>query len=101
MTTLRRQLDIYREDLAGDRFLIGTPEECIEQIETCLLELGANHILFRVGTTTRELKEKTAKLELIGGGIVQYYRKEGITTIDNDKVTVTTQVGITLMPPIR
>ena len=69
--------DIKREfkDLAKERFFIGTPEECIEQIEACRSELGTNHILFRLGTTTRELQEKIAKLELIGDRIIQYYRK--------------------------
>ena len=65
----------FRE-LARERFLIGTPEECRQQIEACREKLGTNHFLFRIGTRSRDLEEKIDKLGLIGEGIVQPYLRE-------------------------
>ncbi len=41
-------LDLPFEELVKDRFVIGTPEDCYEQLRPYWEELGVTHFIFRI-----------------------------------------------------
>ena len=41
------RLDLPLEELARQRFVIGSPEDCYEQLRPCWEELGVTHFIFR------------------------------------------------------
>lgn len=63
------------EAFIKSRFIIGGPEECIEQLESYRTRVGINHFIFRVAGRGGGLKGKIEKIELIGREIIPYFEK--------------------------
>ncbi len=64
--------DIHRpfDDLAEDRFLLGTPEEICEEIERYEAELNASHIMMRVRWPGLPVEQACECIELIGDEVI-------------------------------
>jgi alkanesulfonate monooxygenase SsuD/methylene tetrahydromethanopterin reductase-like flavin-dependent oxidoreductase (luciferase family) len=58
------------EELARDRFLLGTPDEVIEQIEERVRRLESNHFLFRVGWPGMEAAKVMRVIETMGKDVL-------------------------------
>lgn len=64
------------EELARDRFILGTPEDAIAEIERYHQRLGANFFLFRVQWPGMENYHTLRVIELFGLHIIPYFRKK-------------------------
>jgi alkanesulfonate monooxygenase SsuD/methylene tetrahydromethanopterin reductase-like flavin-dependent oxidoreductase (luciferase family) len=64
------------DELARDRFILGSVEEVIEQIEEHHHRLGANHFLFRVRWPGMEAYHAYRVVELMGDHVLPYFRKK-------------------------
>ena len=58
------------EDLARDRFILGTPDEVIEQIEERARRLDSNYFLFRVGWPGMEAAKVLRVIETMGEDVL-------------------------------
>jgi len=58
------------EDLARDRFVLGTPDEVIEQIEERARRLDSNYFLFRVGWPGMEAAKVMRVIETMGKDVL-------------------------------
>jgi alkanesulfonate monooxygenase SsuD/methylene tetrahydromethanopterin reductase-like flavin-dependent oxidoreductase (luciferase family) len=59
--------------LARDRFILGTPEDVIEQIEARASRLGSNYFLFRAGWPGMETKKILRVIEMMGQKVLPYF----------------------------
>ncbi len=57
----------YRE-LAKDRFLLGSPDEVVEEIRRYEAELDANYLIFRMQWPGMEQRQVLRQIELLGQG---------------------------------
>ena len=64
------------EELARDRFLVGSVEEVIQQIEEHHQRLGANHFLFRVHWPGMEAYHAYRVVEIMGDHVLPYFRRK-------------------------
>jgi alkanesulfonate monooxygenase SsuD/methylene tetrahydromethanopterin reductase-like flavin-dependent oxidoreductase (luciferase family) len=62
-------------NLARDRFILGTPDEVIEQIEARVKRLEANVFVFRVGWPGMDHRKVLRVIELMGERVLPYFRK--------------------------
>ena len=53
------------DDLLRDRFILGSPEECCEQLRPCIEELGVNHLIFRTHWAGMPLPVALSSMRLI------------------------------------
>jgi alkanesulfonate monooxygenase SsuD/methylene tetrahydromethanopterin reductase-like flavin-dependent oxidoreductase (luciferase family) len=86
---LRQLYDAYREQgvtnlptefeaLARDRFIIGGPDECIEQIQRCKDELGINYMIVRLVYSGMPHGDTIEAIQLFGTRVVPAFRMYGI-----------------------
>lgn len=61
------------EDLARDRFVLGTPDEVIEQIEERVRRLESNYLIFRMGWPGMESAKIMRVIEMVGQKILPYF----------------------------
>lgn len=64
------------EDLARDRFILGSPEEVIEQLEGRIARLESNFLIFRVGWPGMEERKQFRVIELMGERVLPYFHKK-------------------------
>jgi alkanesulfonate monooxygenase SsuD/methylene tetrahydromethanopterin reductase-like flavin-dependent oxidoreductase (luciferase family) len=64
------------DELAKDRFILGSPDEIIEQLETRIAKLDANYFIFRAGWPGMELWKVLKVLELMGDKVLPYFHKK-------------------------
>lgn len=64
------------EELARDRFVLGSPQNVIEEIEQRIDVLGCNHFLFRTGWPGMEGHKVLRVIELMGDEVLPYFRKK-------------------------
>jgi alkanesulfonate monooxygenase SsuD/methylene tetrahydromethanopterin reductase-like flavin-dependent oxidoreductase (luciferase family) len=62
------------DDLARDRFILGTPDEVIEQIEERVRRLQSNYFIFRVGWPGMESAKILRVIELMGQRVLPHLR---------------------------
>ncbi|HZU90443.1 MAG TPA: LLM class flavin-dependent oxidoreductase [Stellaceae bacterium] len=60
--SFRQSLDALRQD----RFVLGSPEECWEQLRPCWEEVGANFLIFRTHWSGMPLAHALSSMRLIG-----------------------------------
>ena len=63
------------EDLIRDRFILGSPEECYEQLRPYTEELGINHLIFRTHWAGMPLSTALSSLRLISDELLPALRK--------------------------
>jgi alkanesulfonate monooxygenase SsuD/methylene tetrahydromethanopterin reductase-like flavin-dependent oxidoreductase (luciferase family) len=64
------------EDLARDRFVLGTPDEVIEQIEGRIRRLDANYLIFRMGWPGMEGNKVLRVIEMMGEKVLPYFHQK-------------------------
>ena len=62
------------EQLARDRFIVGGPERCIEEIARCRDRLGADQLIFRIGLPGVPHARVLRAIELVGSRIIPHFR---------------------------
>ena len=68
-------LDQPLEKLLQDRFVLGSPEECYEQLRPNWEELGANHLIFRTHWAGMPLSSALHSMRLISRELIPELRK--------------------------
>lgn len=63
------------ESLLRDRFVLGSPEECYEQLRPCWEEVGANFILFRTHWIGMPLGHALASMRLLSDEVLPALRQ--------------------------
>jgi alkanesulfonate monooxygenase SsuD/methylene tetrahydromethanopterin reductase-like flavin-dependent oxidoreductase (luciferase family) len=63
------------EDLVRDRFVLGSPEECYEQLRPYWEELGVNHLVFRTHWVGMPLATALGSMRLISRELLPALRK--------------------------
>jgi alkanesulfonate monooxygenase SsuD/methylene tetrahydromethanopterin reductase-like flavin-dependent oxidoreductase (luciferase family) len=63
-------------DLARDRFILGTPEAAIEQIEERVRRLDSNYLIFRLGWPGMEAAKIARVIETIGTRVLPYFHQK-------------------------
>jgi alkanesulfonate monooxygenase SsuD/methylene tetrahydromethanopterin reductase-like flavin-dependent oxidoreductase (luciferase family) len=63
------------EELARDRFILGTPDEVIEQIERRAKILESNFFIFRVGWPGMENDRQLRVIEMMGERVLPWFHK--------------------------
>ena len=64
------------EELARDRFILGNPDEVIEQLEERVRRLDSNYFLFRVGWPGMEAAKVVRVIERMGQDVLPYFHKK-------------------------
>jgi alkanesulfonate monooxygenase SsuD/methylene tetrahydromethanopterin reductase-like flavin-dependent oxidoreductase (luciferase family) len=64
-------LSVPFDDLARDRFILGPPEECRNDIERHARTLGVNHFIFRVQWPGLSQEDAIGQIERLGRELVQ------------------------------
>jgi alkanesulfonate monooxygenase SsuD/methylene tetrahydromethanopterin reductase-like flavin-dependent oxidoreductase (luciferase family) len=63
-------------DLARDRFILGSPDDVIQQLEQRIATLDANYFIFRAGWPGMESWKVMKVLELMGQEVLPYFHKK-------------------------
>ncbi|HTV90090.1 MAG TPA: LLM class flavin-dependent oxidoreductase [Stellaceae bacterium] len=63
-------------DLARDRFILGTPDEAIEQIEERVRRLDSNYFIFRLGWPGMAATEVMRVIELVGQRVLPHFHRK-------------------------
>lgn len=63
-------LSVPYEDLARDRFIMGTPDECRAEIERYHRVLGVSHFLLRLQWPGMPQRLVQKRIELVGQGVI-------------------------------
>ncbi len=64
------------KDFILSRYIVGDPDDCVEQIRTHRDRLRANHFIFRVGCPGGSHKAMMKKIELIGRDVIGHFENE-------------------------
>ena len=64
------------DDLARDRFILGTPDEVIEEIEERVRRLDSNYLIFRMGWPGMEADKILRVIEMMGSRILPHFHKK-------------------------
>jgi alkanesulfonate monooxygenase SsuD/methylene tetrahydromethanopterin reductase-like flavin-dependent oxidoreductase (luciferase family) len=64
------------DDLARDRFVLGTPDEVIEQLEARVQRLETNYFIFRAGWPGIEAWKVLRVVEMMGQHVLPYFHKK-------------------------
>lgn len=70
----RESFEMPYDDLAAQRFVIGSPEECIEQLLPWRDELGVDHFIFRMHWAGMPIEDSLASLNLMAKEVVPVLR---------------------------
>ena len=65
------------DDLLRDRFVLGSPEECYEQLRPCWEEVGADFLIFRTHWSGMPLGHALSSMRLISDELIPALRKIG------------------------
>ena len=65
------------KELASDRFIIGTVEECVETCERYEEEMGVNYLIVRLNYVGMSFEAKVRQIQLFGGGVIPHFQKRG------------------------
>jgi alkanesulfonate monooxygenase SsuD/methylene tetrahydromethanopterin reductase-like flavin-dependent oxidoreductase (luciferase family) len=65
------------EALLQDRFVLGSPEECYEQLRPCWEEAGANFLIFRTHWSGMPVADALASMRLISDELLPALRRVG------------------------
>jgi len=65
------------EDLLQDRFVLGSPEECYEQLRPCWEELGVSYLFFRTHWSGMPLGHALSSMRLISDELMPALRQIG------------------------
>jgi alkanesulfonate monooxygenase SsuD/methylene tetrahydromethanopterin reductase-like flavin-dependent oxidoreductase (luciferase family) len=68
-------LSVPYEDLARDRFIMGTPDECRAEIERYHRVLGVSHFLLRLQWPGMPQRLVLKRIELVGQGVIPALRR--------------------------
>jgi alkanesulfonate monooxygenase SsuD/methylene tetrahydromethanopterin reductase-like flavin-dependent oxidoreductase (luciferase family) len=63
------------ETLLRDRFVLGSPEECFEQLRPCWEEVGANYLIFRTHWSGMPLGHALSSMRLISDELLPALRR--------------------------
>ena len=63
------------EELLEGRFILGSPEECYEQLKPYWEEMGVNHIVFRTHWAGMPVESAISSIKLIGEELAPELRK--------------------------
>ena len=63
------------DSLLRDRFVLGSPEECYEQLRPCWEELGANYMFFRTQWIGMPLAHSLSSMRLISDELLPALRR--------------------------
>ncbi|HLY47142.1 MAG TPA: LLM class flavin-dependent oxidoreductase [Stellaceae bacterium] len=61
------------DDLARDRFILGTPDEVIEQIEERVRRLESNYLIFRMGWPGMEAAKILRVIQMMGERVLPHF----------------------------
>ena len=64
------------DELARDRFILGTPDEVIAQIEERIERLESNYLIFRMGWPGMEAVKVTRVIAMMGDKVLPYFHKK-------------------------
>ena len=64
------------EDLARDRFILGTPDEVIAQIEERVHRLQSNYLIFRLGWPGMETAKIMRVIETMGSRVLPHFHRK-------------------------
>lgn len=64
------------EQLARERFVLGSPDDVIEELEKRVQRLGSNFFIFRAGWPGMENHKVLRVIELMGERVIPYFRKK-------------------------
>ena len=64
------------DDLARDRFILGTPDEVIEQIEQRVQRLESNYLIFRMGWPGMEAAKILRVIEMMGERVLPHFHQK-------------------------
>src|SRR5436305_4433610 len=64
------------EELARDRFILGNPDDVIEQLETRVQRLDQNYFIFRAGWPGIESWKVMRSIELMGRHVLPYFHQK-------------------------
>ena len=64
------------DDLARDRFVLGTPDEVIEQIEERVRRLDSNYLIFRMGWPGMEAAKIMRVIEMMGTRVLPHFHQK-------------------------
>jgi alkanesulfonate monooxygenase SsuD/methylene tetrahydromethanopterin reductase-like flavin-dependent oxidoreductase (luciferase family) len=64
------------DELARDRFILGTPDEVIEQIEGRVRRLDSNYLIFRMGWPGMESDKVLRVIEMMGERVLPYFHQK-------------------------
>ena len=65
----------FRET-AGERYVIGTPDEAIKVFEWCERELGVDFVIVRLSYVGMTLEDKMRQIRLFGEGVVPHFKRK-------------------------
>jgi hypothetical protein len=65
------------DELLRDRFVLGSPEECFEQLRPCWQEVGADYLIFRTHWSGMPLGHALSSMRLISDELLPELRKLG------------------------
>jgi hypothetical protein len=63
------------EDLLRDRFVLGSPEDCYEQLRPCWEEVGANFLVLRTHWSGMPVELALASMRLMSEELLPALRK--------------------------
>jgi alkanesulfonate monooxygenase SsuD/methylene tetrahydromethanopterin reductase-like flavin-dependent oxidoreductase (luciferase family) len=64
------------DDLARDRFILGTPDEVIAQLEERMQRLEANYFIFRMGWPGMEATQILRVIDLMGRQVLPHFHRK-------------------------
>jgi len=67
--------DLAFDELLRDRFILGSPEECYEQLRPCWEEIGINHLVVRTHWAGMPLSTALHSMQLISNELLPELRK--------------------------
>ena len=67
--------DLEFDELLRDRFILGSPEECYEQLRPCWEEIGINHLVVRTHWAGMPLSTALHSMQLISNELLPELRK--------------------------
>ena len=67
--------DLEFDELLRERFILGSPEECYEQLRPCWEEIGINHLVVRTHWAGMPLSTALHSMQLISNELLPELRK--------------------------